>query len=147
MGRPHTKITVSEHSFNIMVDTGASINVIDRSTFSNMSDVALGHTKTKAFVSNFSKPVKFIGKFQALVQTKKLCTVAPFFVVENENSGTQTAQEFGLLSLHLNTVSGKTPLQDKSIIPATNEKALTEIHKQDTKVSDGLGKLKKKKIV
>ena len=149
--RPHAKITVSGHSFNIMVDTGASLNVIDRSTFSNMSDITLDHTKTKAFAYKSSQPVHFIGKFQALVQTKKRYTVATFFVVDDENSGSlmnaQTAQELGLISLHLNMVSAKTPLRDKPILPETNDKALSKILVQNTDVFDGLGKLKEKKII
>ena len=134
-----------------MVDTGASINVIDRSTFSNMSDVALAHTKTKAFAYNSLPPVHFLGKFQALVQTKKRYTVATFFVVSDENSGNlmsaQTAQELGLISLHLNTVSAKAALRDKPILPVTKDKALSEILAQNIAVFDGLGKLKENKIV
>ena len=149
--RPHAKITVSGHSFDIMVDTGASINVIDRSTFSNMSDVALAHTKTKAFAYNSLQPVHFLVKFQALVQTKKRYTVATFFVVSDENSGNlmsaQTAQELGLISLHLNTVSAKAALRDKPILPVTKDKALSEILAQNIAVFDGLGKLKENKIV
>ena len=148
--RPHAKITVSGHSFDIMVDTGASINVIDRNTFSNLSDVALAHTNTKAFAYNSSQPVHFIGKFQALVQTKKRYTVATFFVVSNDNSGNlmsaQTAQELGLISLHLNTVSTKTSLRDTPSLPITNDKALTDILEQHKEVFDGLSKLKGKTI-
>ena len=149
--RPHAKITVSGHSFDIMVDTGASINVIDRSSFSHMSDVALAHTKTKAFAYNSSQPVHFVGKFQALVQTKKRYTVATFFVVNDENSGNlmsaHTAQELGLISLHLNAVSVKAALRDNPLLPVTKDKALSEILAQHKEVFHGLGKLKEKKIV
>ena len=151
MARPHTNITVSGHSLDIMVDTEAPINVIDRTTFSNLADVALAHKKTKAFAYNSSQPVQLIGKFQALVQTKKSYIVATFFVDDDEHSGNllsaQTTQELGLISLHLNTISAKTPLRDKPIVPVTTDKALSEILMQHKEVFDGLGKLKEKKIM
>ena len=54
-------------------------HVFDRKTYSKMVDVTLARTTTKAFPYNTSQPVHFVGKFQALVQTKKRSTVATFF--------------------------------------------------------------------
>ena len=149
--RPHARITVSGHSFDIMVDTGASINVLDRKTFSKMSDVTLGHTTTKAFPYNSSQPVQFIGKFQALVQTKKRYAVATFFVVDNDNSGNlmsaQTAQELGLISLHLNRLSTQSSSREPPIFPQTKDKDLIKILQQNAEVFNGLGKLKGQKVI
>ena len=118
--------------------------------FSNISDVTVAHTETRAFACNSSQSVQFIGKFQALVRTKKRYTVATLFVVDDENSGNlvsaQTAQELGLVSLHSNTVSTKTTLRDRPILPVTKDKAMREILAQSTEVFDCLGKLKEKRL-
>ena len=149
--RPHAKITVSGHSFDIMVDTGSSINVLDHKTFSKMVDVTLARTTTKAFPYNTSQPVHFVGKFQALVQTKKRYTVATFFVVEDDNSGNlmsaQTAQELGLISLHLNKLSAQKSSRETTTFPTTKDKDLIKILEQNKEVFNGMGKLKGQKII
>ena len=62
-----------------MVVTGASINVIDEQTFSKFREVTLKSTKTKAFAYNQSEPVNFLGKLEAVVETRKRMTVATFY--------------------------------------------------------------------
>ena len=83
---PHVQVKVLNHSFEMMVDTGASINVIDRGTYSKLR-VSLQATNTKAFPYSSDTPVKFLGKFQALIETKRKFDVTTFFVVDKENSG------------------------------------------------------------
>ena len=61
-----------------MIDTRASINVIDGQTFSKFREVTLKSAKTKAFAYNQFEPVNFLGKFEAVVETRKRMTVAPF---------------------------------------------------------------------
>ena len=46
---PKTWITVAGHKFNAIVDSGATINVIDSDTFANLHNVKLLHTSTKAY--------------------------------------------------------------------------------------------------
>ena len=47
--RPYTRVKVLGHSFNAMVDTGASIYVIDKETFAKLPEIELEKTKTRAF--------------------------------------------------------------------------------------------------
>ena len=70
-----------------MVDTVASINVIDEQIFSKFREVTLKPTNTKAFAYNQSEPVNFLGKFDAVVKTRKRMTVATVYVVQGQNSG------------------------------------------------------------
>ena len=51
-----------------------------------LADVALAHTNTKAFAYNSSKPVHFIGKFRALVQTKKLISIGTSAISEHSTN-------------------------------------------------------------
>ena len=144
--RPHATIKVVRHSFDIFVDTGASINVIDQETFLCMKDAHLLETHAKAFPYNSSKPVTFKGKFQAVVETKKRYAVATFFVVNSSNSGNllsaQTAQELGLISLNL----CKLAVANKSNLLQTSDKALSSSLDKHSNVFNGLGKLKNQQI-
>ena len=116
-----------------MVDTGASINVIDQKTYSKLCDVHLKPTQTRAFVHNQSQSVSFMGKFDAVIQPKKRMSVATFYVVKGQNSGNllslSTAQDFGLITLHLKNVS-------------TKDAAVGNILDKHTSVFNGLGKLR-----
>ncbi|CAB3991765.1 PREDICTED: uncharacterized protein LOC107336737 [Paramuricea clavata] len=93
------KVKVGGASFMMTLDTGATINVIDEQTFSKMDGVKLKQTNTKAFRYNTTQPVKFLGKFEAVVETRKRLSVAMFYVVKGQNSGKllslATAQDLG----------------------------------------------------
>ena len=99
-----------------------------------MSDVHLKNTSIKAFAYNATKPVQFLDKFKALIETKKRIAVATFYVAQTTNGGNlitaTTAQELGLISLHLNKVSTITNSQ------------LDKISNNHSPVFHGLGKLK-----
>ena len=102
---PKVTVKVCEHSFKATVDTGATINVIDQDTFAKMKGPELKPTNIQAFGYTAMKPVKFMGKFEALIETQKRVTVATFYVTKTTDSSnlisSETAQELGLISLHL----------------------------------------------
>ncbi len=71
-------VTVGGAKFKITIDTGATINVIDRDTFNKMQDITLNRTNTKAFAYNTTSPVEFLGKFEGVIETRKRISVATF---------------------------------------------------------------------
>ena len=103
-----------------------------------MSGPQLTKTSIKAFAYNAIKPVQFLGKFEALIETKKRIAVATFYVAKTTNSGNlisaTTAQELVLISLHLNKVS------------TTKNNNLDKILTKHSTVFQGLGKLKGDKV-
>ena len=121
--------------FKTTIDSGATINVIDHGTFSKMQNITLTRTKTKAFAYDTTSPVEFVGKFDA--ETKLRISVATFYVTKAENCGNllslTTAQELGLISLHIDKLTSKDP-------------AIENIVQKNSKVFSGLGKLKGQKI-
>ena len=135
---PKVNVKLGQHSFKATVDTGASMNVIDQNTFSKMKDIKLQQTTVKAFAYNSTKPVKFLGKFEETIETRKRVTVATFYVTQTSNSGNlisaTTAQELGLVSLHINKLSN------------TQDHKLDNILDKHAKVFHGLGKLKGDKV-
>ena len=112
-------------------------NVIDHGTFSKMQNIALTRTKTKAFAYDTTSPVEFVGKFDAVIGTKKRISVATFFVTKAENCGNllslTTAQELGLISLHIDKLTSE-------------DAAIENIVQKNSEVFSGLGKLKGEKI-
>ena len=66
---PVVWVKVRKHLFDATIDTGATLNVIDRQTYEKMDGVHLRKTKVKAFAYTVEEPVKFIGKFEAVVET------------------------------------------------------------------------------
>eukprot|EP00794_Sanderia_malayensis_P005111 gene5111-biopygen4169 len=138
---PGVNVTVGGHQFSILVDTGSTINVIDKNTFNKMKGLELQKTKVKAYPYNTAKPVEFLGKFESLVKTKSRYAVATFFVLEQENSGcllsATTAQEMGIITLKLNKISTEAPENVTSSDPQIN--AIVQKYKE---VFTGVGKLK-----
>ena len=77
---PNVRVKVCEHSFDATLDTGATINVIDHKTYEHMDGVNLKKTNIKAFAYNAKNPVKFAGKFEAIIEIRKRVAVAIIYV-------------------------------------------------------------------
>ena len=103
-----------------------------------MNRPELKPTNIKAFAYTATKPVQFVGKFEAVIETRKRITVATFYITKTTDSGnlisSETAQELGLISLHLHKVS------------STKDNKLDAILNKHANVFNGLGKLKGDKI-
>ena len=103
-----------------------------------MNRPELKPTNIKAFAYTATKPVQFVEKFEAVIETRKRVTVATFYVTKTTDSGnlisSETAQELCLISLHLHKVS------------STNDNKLDAILNKHAKVFNSLGKLKGDKI-
>ena len=127
-----------QHWFKATIDTGATINVIDQKTFTKMVRPNIKKTSIKAFAFDAESPVRFVGKFEATIETRKRIAVATFYVTKTATSGNlisaSTAQDLGLISLHLHRISD------------TNDKNLDNILNKHAKVFQGLGKLKTDKV-
>ena len=89
----------------------------------------------KAFANNARMPVKFLGKFEALIETQKHTTVATIYVVKTPDSGnlisSTTLQELGLISLHINKLSN------------TNDKRLDKILTKTCNSFQGSGQIER----
>ena len=59
----------------------------------------------------------------------------------------QTAQELGLISLHLNKLSTQKAPRETPTFPKTKDKDLIKILEQNKEVFNGIGKLKEQKII
>ena len=100
---PKVNVKMLGHKFKMTIDRGATINVIDRKTFHKLKNVTLPNTNTHAYAYSNKTPVDLLGKFEAVIETKRRYTVGVFYVVSEYDSGcllsSQTAQELSLISL------------------------------------------------
>ena len=141
---PKVKVTVGGHTFPIIVDTGATINVIDSETFKQMENITLKPTKVKAYPFTRSEAVRFKGKFNSVIETKSRYATATFFVLNEAQTGcllsAETAQELGVITLRLNTLSKKSDVQNP--VCTSHDPEISRIVSKFQDVFKGLGKLK-----
>ena len=100
---PKAGVNVLGHKLKMTVDTGTTLNVIDRSTFAKLKgSVKLRKTNTRAYAYNTTEPVEFMRIFEALIETKRNYLPCTFYVTKTNNScclmSNKTAQELGLIS-------------------------------------------------
>ena len=81
-------ITVEGTSIPVIIDSGASVNVLDSDTFSQLTDkgIILRHSNVKIYPYGSEMPLPVKGTFNAIVSTPDFHTRADFVVVENLNA-------------------------------------------------------------
>ena len=152
-----TLITAKVNDFQckLLVDTGASVNVLDEATCNSLPfTTKLGKTFVKIYPYNSHSPVELLGKFQATVETKNRITVATFYVTKGTSGsilGCDTSQELGLVTLHINPVALKdnpkpskdfdTPKRRISHVQPTHDKSIDAMLEANKEIFNGIGKL------
>ena len=108
-----------------------------------MKTIQLKPTNVKAYPYNSTEPVKMLGKFDTVFETKKRLVSAQFYVTDHNGgcllSGI-TAKDLGLVTLHINHLHQNT---DQESIRDENVRRLVQ---KFPKIVEGVGKLKGKQI-
>ena len=134
------------------VDTGSTINIIDENTFKQLQNINLQKTHVRAYPFNSSEPVQMTGKFDTLIESRKRLTVATIYVTAQDDGcllSNTTAQELGLISLHLNQIDTQTKAlrKDKGTgLSTINDEKVRNILHKHSKVFQGVGKLNNRQI-
>ena len=68
---PDVNAKIQGRKLRMTVVTGATINVLDRRTFDQMTNINLQPTNIKAYAYNTTTPVKFLEKFEVAIETKR----------------------------------------------------------------------------
>lgn len=120
---PKTRTTVCVNSVNIdfIVDTGATVDVIDSKTYDRLkSRVELSKSTTKIFAYGSDKPLPLKGQFQATLESNKRYTVSLVYVVDG-NAGNllsaKTAQDLALIQLVNKVTELKPPSSEETSQP------------------------------
>ena len=139
-GCRYIKTKVGGQYVTMMVDTGASINVLDRNTFEKLTNIELKPTKVKAFPFNSKTPINFKGKFETLIESKARYCVATFYVMHEKDTGCllsgNTALELGIVTFNLNKIT-----DSNGLTVNTKDRAIQAIIGEYKEVFTGLGKL------
>ena len=126
--KTRAKIRVNSVEINFIVDTGATVDVIDSKTYDRLkSSVKLCKSTTKIFAYGSNKPLPLKGEFQATVESNKRYTVSVIHVVEGGSGNllsAKTAQDLALIQL----VNKVTELE----MPPKPEVSKPEVSKPET---------------
>ena len=134
---PQAKIKINNVNFPFMIDTGASINVMDENAFSKLqshtvrNDIKLKQPRTKIYTYGSTTPLNVLGTFTTVVESHRRITFAMFYVVKAGNGSLlscKTAQELDLIRLNVSSIDTKvnkypskaqsTPQHIKSTLPS-----------------------------
>ena len=100
-----------------MIDTGASINVIDENAFSRLQNntkrnsIRLKKPKTKVYAYSSTTPLPVVGTFVTVVESRRRLTSALFYVVKEDHGSLlsyKTAQELDLIRLNVSSINTTT---------------------------------------
>ena len=147
---PYTKLKINNRNVKFTVDTGSSINIIDQQAFEQLGHYTLSKTNIKAYAFNSNVPVKMNGKFTTIVESRRKITVTTIYVTK-ENGGCflsgSTAEELGLISLHLNAVQITKSSQTPATFTSIKDNVVQRVVQKYPNVLCGLGKLRHQKAV
>ena len=132
---PHVQISVNHTPIKMVIDTGASVDIIDELAFNTLqknTPLALQRSTTRIFAYGATKQLPVMGKFNATLDSSTGSTTSQIHVIEG-NFGCllsyKTASALGLIMLKINMVKPEHP---------THEQLLNEY----AHIFDGIGTLK-----
>ncbi len=142
------KVKINSVDTKVLVDTGASVDLIDAKTFDKLKNaVKLTKTNTKIFPYGSNKPLPMKGEFQATVESKSRYTVTKIYVLDGTGGNllsAKTAQELNLVEL-INRVStnieSETKEKSEQMTPKVKDSKIQEIIDKYDTVFIGDGKL------
>ena len=104
-GRPIASISVKETRAQALVDTGASVNILDEPTYQSLCDKpVLMPLKRQYYGFGTKEPLPVMGFCVASVSWRASSMRQPFIIVRGEHRnliGCETAEALGMISLNL----------------------------------------------
>ena len=133
---PIANIKMNDIPVTMMVDTGASIDIIDESTYNRMQKVTkipLHRSNTRVFAYGSPTQLPVVGKFQATLESSQKITVSEVHVVQGHYGcllSYQSATTLGLIHVKVNRVEEQ--------LKSSHEQLLAEF----AHLFEGIGELK-----
>ncbi|XP_065066035.1 uncharacterized protein K02A2.6-like [Rhopilema esculentum] len=147
-----TKLKINGQEVWFLIDTGASVNILDEKSFDRINatgkPVTITKSNTKIFAYGSKAPLQLLGTFEETVETSKKISLARFHVARNVKGNllsSQTAQDLHLIKINIHSVQleTKTATQTHSAQPTVNSPSyVNHLLKQHKKVFKGVGNLK-----
>ena len=136
-------ITQDQNLSKLIIDTGASINIIDENTFACITEqrpISLKRTRTKLFVNGSKQHLPVMEKFEATLETKKQMTASTIHVVKGIYGSIlscDTAKDLNLVQVNVNNIKVKDCQKTTQPEESHNDK----IDKEFPNLFHGIGKL------
>jgi transposase InsO family protein len=127
----------------MIVDTGASTDIIDEKAFSQINQhlpVKLGHTTKRLFAYGSKTQLPTLGQFEGVIEFKGNRAKSKIHVLKGSNGSLlsyKTAQHLKVLNLNINHINHI----NKSVCPI-----LEKLEKKYPKLFSGIGKLKEVEV-
>ena len=108
---PMFQLQINEKAVKIMIDSAASVNLLDEMTFQRIDSSGnenLKPTHTKIYSYGGETPLLLLGFFTATMQSSNASTSAPLLLVKGRNGNIlsyHTAQKLGLIRVSFNTAT------------------------------------------
>jgi hypothetical protein len=136
---PTVKLSIQGTLIPFMIDTGASVNIIDEGTFSKLKiRPELEKATSRLFAYGANHPIKIKGKFQTAAESKDKITHATFHVAAGSHGSLlsyQTATALNLIHIDVNCVN-------KVIANDVRPITVNDLVKSHPTLFEGIGKLK-----
>lgn len=106
--QPYVSVLVNKFPIRFIVDSGATVNVIDDVTLSAMKPApSLRTARSQIYAYGSKSPMDIRGTFHAMFESKQRLTDGEIYVVRGHNGSLlsyKTASELGLIKLNINAV-------------------------------------------
>jgi hypothetical protein len=115
---PKAKVIIANVPLQVLIDSGASINVIDEKAYHAITkspqnnQLSLRHTSTKIYSYGGTSPLPVLGTFYTRVESKTRTTPANIYVIKGESGcllSYKTATELELISIIAQTNASVNP--------------------------------------
>ena len=100
---------VKEHLIDVIIDSGASVNIIDESTYKQLNQrntLPLKQPESNIFPYGTSVQIPILGMVMVTIQFQSTTLDANFYVAKGTGGnllGCQTAEQLGMLKITINT--------------------------------------------
>ena len=106
--QPCVQVLVNGTSIKFMIDSGATINILDESAFSQLkTSPTLMRARNKLYAYGSKSPINVIRTFSAAVESKRKITEALIFVVRGDGGSLlsfNTASDLGFIKININLI-------------------------------------------
>ena len=112
---PETQIAVGQMEVRVLIDSGASVNIIHQNIFKQLqkrdNTIKLLPTKAKICAYGSADPIELAGQFTTTIQsTMGQSTQATFYVTKGQYKcilGFQSSTQLGLITLNVNSMAAE----------------------------------------
>ena len=125
--QPRIDVIIEGTVMNLILDTGASVNILDESAFKSLKNKPKLNRQNAKIYAYGCHPISILGKFDTAIESANRSTHATVFVTSGENGSLlsfKTANELGLITINTEVQYEQSNMQPRNmfseILPNNN---------------------------